>query len=154
MNYSSDISNALSFATERHKNQVRKETGKIPYINHPRTFLKILSKFGETDTDLMISALLHDVVEDTHYTLEDIEGEFGETIARIVNGLTKISLLNKEQDASIQAENFRKMLLTLNDVVRVILIKIADRYHNMQTMDSMPPQKQLKIASKMNLSQN
>jgi GTP pyrophosphokinase len=90
---------------------------------------------------------LHDVVEDTDYTVEDIEHLFGETIARIVNGLTKISRLNKEQNASIQAENFRKMLLTLNDDVRVILIKIADRLHNMQTMDAMPADKQVKIAS-------
>ena len=93
------------------------------------------------------AALLHDVVEDTHYTIEDIEQLFGETIARIVNGLTKISRLNKDKDVSIQAENFRKMLLTLHDDVRVILIKIADRLHNMQTMDAMPAHKQIKIAS-------
>jgi len=95
-----------------------------------------------------VCALLHDVVEDSDdYTIEDIERLFGENVARIVNGLTKISRLKKDQDASIQAENFRKMLLTLNDDVRVILIKIADRLHNMQTMDSMPKEKQIKIAS-------
>ena len=93
------------------------------------------------------AALLHDVVEDTDYTFTDIEQLFGKVIAKIVNGLTKISRLKKEQNASIQAENFRKMLLTLNDDVRVILIKIADRYHNMITLDAMPHDKQIKIAS-------
>ncbi len=94
------------------------------------------------------SALLHDVVEDSDdYTFDDIQQLFGETIARIVNGLTKISHLSKDQNISVQAENFRKMLLTLNDDVRVILIKIADRLHNMQTMDAMPAHKQIKISS-------
>ena len=93
------------------------------------------------------AALLHDVVEDTQYTVEDMQQLFGETVARIVSGLTKISRLKQDQDYSIQAENFRKMLLTLHDDVRVILIKIADRLHNMQTMDAMPPHKQVKIAS-------
>ena len=91
--------------------------------------------------------MLHDVVEDTPITIENIAEIFGDTIAKIVKGLTKISDLSRDTDVSFQAENFRKMLLTLNDDVRVILIKIADRLHNMQTMDSMPNYKQQKIAS-------
>ncbi len=140
-----DIRKAFDLAVEAHSDQ-RRKTGE-PYIYHPIAVAKIVAYEIGLGPRSIIAALLHDVVEDTHYTLEDIEREFGETIARIVNGLTKISRLNKEQDASIQAENFRKMLLTLNDDVRVILIKIADRLHNMQTMDAMPGYKQLKIAS-------
>ncbi len=140
-----DIRKAFVLTVKAHSTQ-RRKTGE-PYIYHSIAVAKIVAyEIGLGPTSI-IAALLHDVVEDTHYTLEDIEREFGETIARIVNGLTKISRLNKEQDASIQAENFRKMLLTLNDDVRVILIKIADRLHNMQTMDAMPLHKQLKIAS-------
>ncbi|GAB1309120.1 RelA/SpoT family protein [Urechidicola sp. KH5] len=140
-----DIRRAFELALEAHSSQ-RRKTGE-PYIYHPIAVAKIVAYEIGLGTTSIIAALLHDVVEDTHYTLEDIEGEFGETIARIVNGLTKISRLSKEQDASIQAENFRKMILTLHDDVRVILIKVADRLHNMQTMDAMPPHKQLKIAS-------
>ena len=90
---------------------------------------------------------LHDVVEDTEYNFEDIEKLFGSDVMRIVEGLTKISKLSKESNASLQAENFRKLLLTLNDDIRVIIIKIADRLHNMQTLDAMPEYKQVKIAS-------
>ncbi|MDC9722968.1 MAG: RelA/SpoT family protein [Urechidicola sp.] len=140
-----DIRKAFDLSVEAHSEQ-RRKTGE-PYIYHPIAVAKIVAYEIGLGPRSIVAALLHDVVEDTHYTLEDIEQEFGETIARIVNGLTKISRLNKEQDASIQAENFRKMLLTLNDDVRVILIKIADRLHNMQTMDAMPGHKQLKIAS-------
>lgn len=139
------IRKAFELSVEAHSSQ-RRKTGE-PYIYHPIAVAKIVAYEIGLGVTSIVSALLHDVVEDTHYTLEDIEREFGETVGRIVNGLTKISRLNKEQDASIQAENFRKMLLTLNDDVRVILIKIADRLHNMQTMDAMPPHKQLKIAS-------
>jgi GTP pyrophosphokinase len=139
------IRKAFDLSVEAHSSQ-RRKTGE-PYLFHPIAVAKIVAYEIGLGVTSIVSALLHDVVEDTHYTLEDIEREFGETVARIVNGLTKISRLNKEQDASIQAENFRKMLLTLNDDVRVILIKIADRLHNMQTMDAMPPHKQLKIAS-------
>ena len=92
--------------------------------------------------------MLHDVAEDTKFTLKDIEELLGENVAKIVHGLTKISNLKKDKNISLQAENFRKMLLTLNDDVRVIIIKIADRLHNMQTMDPMPEYKQVKIASK------
>ncbi|PQJ76116.1 RelA/SpoT family protein [Polaribacter gangjinensis] len=139
------IRKAFDIAVDAHSKQ-RRKTGE-PYIFHPIAVAKIVAKEIGLGAVSIAAALLHDVVEDTHYTLDDIEQQFGETIAKIVNGLTKISRLNKEQDASIQAENFRKMLLTLNDDVRVILIKIADRLHNMQTMNAMPEDKQLKIAS-------
>ena len=139
------IRKAFDVAVDAHSKQ-RRKTGE-PYIFHPISVAKIVAKEIGLGAVSIAAALLHDVVEDTHYTLHDIEQQFGETIAKIVNGLTKISKLNKEQDASIQAENFRKMLLTLNDDVRVILIKIADRLHNMQTMNAMPEDKQLKIAS-------
>jgi len=140
-----EIRKAFDIAVEAHSNQ-RRKTGE-PYIFHPIAVAKIVAYEIGLDTTSIIAALLHDVVEDTDYTLEDIERLFGENVARIVNGLTKISHLKKEQNASVQAENFRKMLLTLNDDVRVILIKIADRLHNMQTMDAMPHDKQVKISS-------
>ena len=139
------IRKAFDIAVDAHSKQ-RRKTGE-PYIFHPIAVAKIVAYEIGLNAVSIAAALLHDVVEDTEYTIEDMERIFGETIAKIVNGLTKISRLNKEQDASIQAENFRKMLLTLNDDVRVILIKIADRLHNMQTMDAMPADKQVKIAS-------
>ena len=139
------IRKAFEIAVDAHSEQ-RRKTGE-PYIFHPIAVAKIVAMEIGLGATSIAAALLHDVVEDTAYTIDDMEQLFGETIARIVSGLTKISRLNKEQDASIQAENFRKMLLTLNDDVRVILIKIADRLHNMQTMDAMPAHKQVKIAS-------
>jgi len=139
------IRKAFDLAVEAHIEQKRK-TGE-PYIYHPIAVAKIVSNEIGLGATSIAAALLHDVVEDTKYTVEDMESMFGETIARIVNGLTKISHLKKDQDVSLQAENYRKMLLTLNDDVRVILIKIADRLHNMQTMDAMPPHKQVKISS-------
>ena len=139
------IRSAFVVAVEAHSSQ-RRKSGE-PYIYHPIAVAKIVAYEIGLGATSIAGALLHDVVEDTDYTVEDMERLFGENIARIVNGLTKISRLNKEKDASIQAENFRKMLLTLNDDVRVILIKIADRLHNMQTMDFMPEHKQVKIAS-------
>ncbi|WP_439131324.1 RelA/SpoT family protein [Polaribacter sp.] len=139
------IRKAFDIAVDAHSKQ-RRKTGE-PYIFHPIAVAKIVAMEIGLGATSIAAALLHDVVEDTEYTIDDMEHMFGETIARIVNGLTKISRLNKEQDASIQAENFRKMLLTLHDDVRVILIKIADRLHNMQTMDAMPSHKQVKIAS-------
>mgnify|MGYP003305398964 CR=1 FL=1 len=99
------------------------------------------------DATSIASALLHDVVEDTDYKFEELEKLFGAGVAKIVEGLTKISKLSKESDISLQAENFKKLLLTLNDDIRVIIIKIADRLHNMQTLDAMPEHKQLKISS-------
>ncbi len=140
-----EIRRAFDLALEAHKHQ-RRKTGE-PYIFHPIAVAKIVAKKIGLDTTSIVAALLHDVIEDTEYTAEDIERLFGENVARIVVGLTKISRLKKDQDVSIQAENYRKMLLTLNDDVRVILIKIADRLHNMQTMDAMPPHKQVRISS-------
>ncbi|KQC33746.1 MFS transporter [Nonlabens sp. YIK11] len=139
------IRKAFDIAVEAHAPQ-RRKSGEA-YIFHPIAVAKIVAKQIGLDATAIAAALLHDVVEDTQYTLADIEELFNPTIARIVDGLTKIMHLKNEADISSQAENFRKMLLTLNDDVRVIIIKIADRLHNMQTMDSMPPAKQVKIAS-------
>ncbi|MFT0715828.1 RelA/SpoT family protein [Flagellimonas lutimaris] len=139
------IRSAFDVAVDAHKDQ-RRKSGEA-YIFHPIAVAKIVASEIGLDAVSIASALLHDVVEDTPYTLDDIERMFGETVARIVDGLTKIAHLKKDKDISQQAENFRKMLLTLHDDVRVIIIKIADRYHNMLTMDSMPEHKQVKIAS-------
>lgn len=140
------IRQAFDVAVDAHKNQ-RRKSGEA-YIFHPIAVAKIVAQEIGLDATCIAAALLHDVVEDNpDYTLADIEEKFGKTVARIVDGLTKISSLSKEADVSTQAENFRKMLLTLNDDVRVIIIKIADRLHNMQTMDSMRSDKQEKIAS-------
>ncbi|WP_405225790.1 MULTISPECIES: RelA/SpoT family protein [unclassified Dokdonia] len=139
------IRKAFDVAVDAHKSQ-RRKSGEA-YIFHPVAVAQIVASEIGLDATSIASALLHDVVEDTDYTLSDLEQMFGETVARIVDGLTKISSLKKDRDVSLQAENFRKMLLTINDDPRVIIIKIADRLHNMQTMDSMRPDKQSKIAS-------
>jgi guanosine-3',5'-bis(diphosphate) 3'-pyrophosphohydrolase len=136
---------AFDTAVDAHKNQ-RRKSGEA-YIFHPIAVSKIVASEIGLDAASIAAALLHDTVEDTDYTLDDIERLFGSTVAKIVHGLTKISRLKKDTDISLQAENFRKMLLTLNDDIRVIIIKIADRLHNMQTMDAMPEHKQVKIAS-------
>ena len=136
---------AFDTAVDAHKDQRRKSG--IPYVLHPIAVAKIVASEIGLDATSICAALLHDVVEDSSYTLNDLQQLFGETIAKIVDGLTKISNLKKDKDVSLQAENFRKMLLTLNDDIRVIIIKIADRLHNMQTMDAMPEYKQVKIAS-------
>jgi len=136
---------AFNTSVDAHKNQ-RRRSGE-PYVFHPIAVAKIVASKIGLDATCIASALLHDVIEDTDYTESKIQKLFGRTIARIVMGLTKISKLKKETDVSLQAENFRKMLLTLNDDVRVILIKIADRLHNMQTLEAMPIEKQIKIAS-------
>ena len=140
------IRQAFEVALDAHKDQ-RRKSGEA-YIFHPIAVARIVASEIGLDATSIAAALLHDVVEDSpEYTKDDIARLFGETVARIVDGLTKISSLSKDTDVSTQAENFRKMLLTLNDDVRVIIIKIADRLHNMQTMDSMRPDKQEKIAS-------
>lgn len=139
------IRHAFEIALEAHSNQ-RRKSGEA-YIFHPIAVARIVASEIGLDGVSIAAALLHDVVEDTQYTLMDIEQMFGETVARIVDGLTKISSLKKDGDISLQAENFRKMLLTLSDDIRVIIIKIADRLHNMQTMESMRDDKQVKIAS-------
>ena len=139
------IRKAFDVAVDAHKDQ-RRKSGEA-YIFHPIGVAKIVaSEIGLGATGIA-AALLHDVVEDTPITVEDLEKMFNPKIAQLVEGLTKISQVKKDMNISMQAENFRKMLLTLNDDVRVILIKIADRLHNMQTMDSMPDYKQVKIAS-------
>ncbi|MFL2632423.1 MAG: RelA/SpoT family protein [Candidatus Marivariicella sp.] len=136
---------AFDIAVDAHKNQ-RRKSGE-PYVLHPISVAKIVAGEIGLDSTSIASALLHDVIEDSNYTIEDIKKTFGNTISKIVYGLTKISNLKKDSYDSIQAENFRKMLLTLNDDVRVIIIKIADRLHNMKTLNSLPKQKREKIAS-------
>ena len=138
------IREAFYFATEAHKNH-RRKSGE-PYIYHPISVARIVVEEIGLGATSVICSLLHDVVEDTDYTLTDIKEHFGEEVARIIDGLTKISDIF-DQTTSVQAENFRKMLLTLSDDVRVILIKLADRLHNMRTLESLPPKKQLKVAN-------
>ena len=139
------IRKAFDFAVEAHKD-VRRKSGEA-YIFHPIAVAKIVASEIGLGATSIAAALMHDVVEDTDITVADIEREFNHKVAQIVEGLTKIAQFKKDMNISMQAENFRKMLLTLNDDVRVILIKIADRLHNMQTMESMPEFKQVKIAS-------
>ena len=139
------IRSAFDIAVEAHKEQ-RRKSGEA-YIFHPISVAKIVAQEIGLDATSIAAALLHDVVEDSEIKLEDIERMMGNAVAKIVHGLTKISHLKKDKNISLQAENFRKMLLTLNDDIRVIIIKIADRLHNMQTMDAMPEYKQVKIAS-------
>jgi GTP pyrophosphokinase len=140
------IRKAFDLAVEAHNGQ-RRRSGEA-YVFHPIAVAKIVSSEIGLDATSIASALIHDVVEDNeNYTINDIEQMFGKVVAKIVHGLTKISKLSKSSDVSLQAENFKKMVLTLNDDIRVIIIKIADRLHNMQTMHSMKPDKQIKIAS-------
>ncbi|HUH51740.1 MAG TPA: RelA/SpoT family protein [Flavobacterium sp.] len=139
------IRKAFDVAVDAHKDQ-RRKSGEA-YIFHPIAVAKIVASEIGLGATSIAAALMHDVVEDTPITVEDIERMFNPKIAKIVEGLTKIAQVKTDQDISLQAENFRKMLLTLNDDVRVILIKIADRLHNMQTMDTMVDYKQAKIAS-------
>ncbi|MEO8793893.1 MAG: bifunctional (p)ppGpp synthetase/guanosine-3',5'-bis(diphosphate) 3'-pyrophosphohydrolase [Daejeonella sp.] len=138
------IRRAFDMALESHQN-MRRKSGE-PYIYHPIAVAQIAAEEIGLGTTSIVCALLHDVVEDTDITLDDIEREFGKKTAKIIDGLTKISGVF-DYNSSLQAENFRKMLLTLADDVRVILIKLADRLHNMRTMDFMPRDKQLKISS-------
>jgi len=139
------IRKAFDVAVEAHKDQ-RRKSGEA-YIFHPIAVAKIVASDIGLGATSIAAALMHDVVEDTPTTVKDIERLFNPKVAQLVEGLTKISMVQKDLNVSMQAENFRKMLLTLNDDVRVILIKIADRLHNMQTMDSMEAYKQEKIAS-------
>jgi GTP pyrophosphokinase len=139
------IRKAFDVAVDAHQKQ-RRKSGEA-YIFHPIAVAKIVaSQIGLGPTSIA-AALLHDVVEDSEITIEDIEKMFNPKVAQLVDGLTKISKIQKDLNSSMQAENFRKMILTLNDDVRVILIKLADRLHNMQTMESMVDYKQTKIAS-------
>ena len=138
------IKRAFDFAKSAHHG-VRRRSGE-PYIMHPLAVARIVVKEIGLGSTSICSALLHDVVEDTDYTVEDIEERFGPKIAQIVSGLTKISGGIFGEKASEQAENFRRLILTMPEDVRVILIKMADRLHNMRTLGSMPPAKQLKIS--------
>ena len=139
-----NIRKAFDIAVEAHK-EMRRQSGE-PYIYHPLAVAHIAAKEIGLGATSIICALLHDVVEDTDYSLKDIEKIFGKKVAQIIDGLTKIQDVF-DKNVSMQAENFRKMLLTLSDDVRVILIKLADRLHNMRTLDNMTKSKQLKIAS-------
>lgn len=138
------ITKAFNFANQAHAG-VKRRSGE-PYIMHPLAVARIVCNEMGLGSTSICSALLHDVVEDTEYTVEDIENMFGKKIAQIVGGLTKISGGIFGEQASAQAENFRKLLLTMSDDIRVILIKIADRLHNMRTLGSLRPAKQYKIA--------
>ena len=138
------IDKAFKFARDAHQG-IRRRSGE-PYIMHPIAVATIVSQEIGLGSTSISAALLHDVVEDTDYTVEDIESLFGKKIARIVDGLTKISGGIFGDKASLQAENFRKLLLTMSEDVRVVLIKMADRLHNMRTLSSMPANKQYKIA--------
>ena len=138
------IDKAFKFARDAHKG-IRRRSGE-PYIMHPIAVATIVSQEIGLGSTSISAALLHDVVEDTDYTVEDIEAQFGTKIARIVDGLTKISGGIFGDKASLQAENFRKLLLTMSEDIRVVLIKMADRLHNMRTLSSMPANKQYKIA--------
>ena len=138
------ITKAFNFARQAHKG-VRRLSGE-PYIMHPIAVAQIACQEVGLGSTSICSALLHDVVEDTDYTVEDIENLFGSKIAQIVDGLTKISGGIFGEQASAQAENFKKLLLTMSDDIRVILIKICDRLHNMRTLESQPANKQYKIA--------
>jgi GTP diphosphokinase / guanosine-3',5'-bis(diphosphate) 3'-diphosphatase len=142
------VRQAYNLAVEAHKD-MRRRSGE-PYVYHPLDVARIVAEDIGLGTTSIVCALLHDVVEDTDYTLEDIRIQFGDKVAKIIDGLTKIEGIGDHTNSSIQAENFKKMLLTLSDDVRVILIKLADRLHNMRTLDAMPQDKQLKIASETN----
>lgn len=136
---------AFALAVDAHKD-MRRKSGE-PYIYHPIAVAEIVAKEINLGTTSMIAALLHDVVEDTDYTIDDIRDMFGEEVANIVYGLTKIEDIVMDENQSVQAENFKKILLFTVGDVRVILIKLADRLHNMRTLSSMTPEKQLKISS-------
>ena len=138
------IKKAFEIALDAHKDQ-RRKSGE-PYIFHPIAVAKIVANELGLGATSIACALLHDVIEDSDYTYEDLEKIFSKKVADIVNGLTKISVMNN-QNISVQSENYRKLLLTLSNDFRVILIKIADRLHNMRTLDSMRPDKQKKIAA-------
>ncbi|HNW67565.1 MAG TPA: RelA/SpoT family protein [Bacteroidales bacterium] len=139
------IHKAFALAANAHRD-MRRKSGE-PYIYHPLAVAKIVVQEINLATTSVVCSLLHDVVEDTEYTLEDIQDMFGEKVAKIIDGLTKIDELAFNNDVSLQAENFKKIFLTMSEDIRVILIKLADRLHNMRTLSSMPPEKQWKISS-------
>ena len=136
---------AFEFANQAHKG-IRRRSGE-PYIIHPICVAKIIVSEIGLGYKSIAAALLHDVVEDTEYTVEDISRLFGEKIASLVDGLTKIKAAMDNDGGTLQAENFKRIILTLNDDVRVVLIKLADRLHNIRTIASMPEYKKDKILS-------
>ena len=133
---SKKIEKAYMLARDAHKDQ-RRRSGE-PYIMHPVAVAKILFDFG-MDNECIIAALLHDVVEDTKYDLDYIQKNFGETVALLVDGVTKLGQIPLSTREEVQAENIRKMFIAMNQDVRVIIIKLADRLHNMRTLQHMPP---------------
>jgi len=139
------VRKAFKVAADAHKD-MRRKSGE-PYIYHPLSVATIAAGEIGLGTTSIVCALLHDVVEDTEYSLEDIRDLFGDKVASIIDGLTKIKGIFDQKTASVQAENFKKLLLTLSDDVRVILIKLADRLHNMRTLESVSRDKQLKVSS-------
>ena len=139
-----DVYRAFRFAEQGHRGQTR-QSGE-QYIHHPIEVADTLAEL-QMDSRTLMAALLHDVIEDTPATKKEIVDTFGEDVALLVDGVSKIGQIRFDTKEQAEAENFRKMLLTLHDDVRVILIKVADRLHNMQTMDAMPTHKQVKIAS-------
>lgn len=140
------VTKAFYLAADAHKD-ARRRSGE-PYMYHPLAVAKIIAGDMSMGRTSIICALLHDVVEDTNYTLDDIRELFGDKVAEIIDGVTKLEMKDFNSDVeSIQAENFRKIVISMSDEIRVILVKIADRLHNMRTLDSMPHYKQLKIAS-------
>jgi len=138
------IRKAFEVALEAHKD-MRRKSGE-PYIYHPIEVAQICAEDIGLGATGIIGALLHDTVEDTDLTLEDLKGLFGEKVSQIIDGLTKLSGM-QDFTESLQAENFRKMLLTMSEDIRVVLIKLADRLHNMRTLEHMKPEQQLKISS-------
>jgi GTP pyrophosphokinase len=139
------VRRAFELAVDAHKD-MRRHSGE-PYIYHPIEVATIVAGEIGLGTTSIVSALLHDVVEDTRYSLHDIRFHFGEKVAQLIDGLTKIEEIIDKPSASPQAENFRKILLTLSQDIRIIIVKLADRLHNMRTLDALPKDKQLKIAS-------
>ena len=139
------IREAFEMAMEAHRD-MRRKSGE-PYIYHPLAVARIAAEEIGLGTTSIVCALLHDVVEDSQIELDRIQKQFGDKVAKIIDGLTKISGVFDQSNSSPQAENFRKMLLTLSEDVRVILIKLCDRLHNMRTLDHMSSKGQLKIAS-------
>ena len=137
------IQAAFEFGAEAHQGQTRKSGG--DYIWHPIAVAEILAEI-QLDCESLIAAILHDVVEDTPFTKDDIEQKFGHNVAEIVDGVTKLGKLEFDNPQEAQAENFRKMILAMSRDIRVILIKLADRLHNMRTLGVMRPEKQRRIA--------
>ncbi len=133
------IEKAYNLAFSAHKNQ-RRRSGE-PYIMHPVAVAKILFKLG-MDNECIIGALLHDVVEDTEYNLDYIKTEFSDEVALLVDGVTKLGQIPLSSREEVQAENIRKMFIAMNEDIRVIIIKLCDRLHNMRTLEHMPPHKQ------------